>query len=167
MSILQENEDGSGYYFILEIRDWRVSFYVSAAVYLRLQKNAVDVGVEIPHNLIMNLFSSGEVYIKNMNNNVPDVEVPLIREARDGKTNNVKKIIREGADIKRYGNTALMVAAYNGHEETVKLLIEEVEDINAKSIFGVTALECAVKRHHGDIIDLLIEKGAHPSLFYD
>jgi len=165
MPKLQKYEDGSGYYFILEIRDWRVSFYVSASVYLRLQKNGVDVGFEIPHDLIMNLFSSGEAYIKNMNNNVPDVDVPLIREARDGNTSNVKKIIKEGSNISLYGNTALMVAAYNGHKETVKLLIEEVKDINAKSIFGLTAVECAEMRHHGDIVELLYKNGAERLLF--
>lgn len=51
-------------------------------------------------------------------------------------------------------------AIRRGDKAEVKLLLEKYDDINAKNIFGETALMNAIHFGHNDIIELLIDKGA-------
>ena len=59
-----------------------------------------------------------------------------------------------------YGNTALIQAAMKGHTKSVKLLIDEKVDLNAKNINKETALMEAARWGHKEVVQLLITAGA-------
>ena len=61
------------------------------------------------------------------------------------------------------GGTALMLAAANGHTETVKLLLERKADLNVRDNQGKTALAWAREKGHTEIIQLL-EATTSPSM---
>jgi ankyrin repeat protein len=54
----------------------------------------------------------------------------------------------------------LCVAAYNGHLEVVKLLLEKGADIEHKDNDGRTPLCVAAYNGHLEVVRLLLEKGA-------
>nr|XP_015208876.1 PREDICTED: ankyrin repeat domain-containing protein 29 isoform X2 [Lepisosteus oculatus] len=58
------------------------------------------------------------------------------------------------------GTTALMVASYSGHYESVRELIMQGADINLQRETGSTALFFAAQQGHNDIVKLLFEFGA-------
>lgn len=76
----------------------------------------------------------------------------------------MKALIEGGADTEKKGfegTTALIVSSMNGHTDTVKLLIAEGADVNAKSNDSrLTALWLAKSNGHKEIVDLLKEAGA-------
>ncbi|MBR1438783.1 MAG: ankyrin repeat domain-containing protein [Synergistaceae bacterium] len=82
---------------------------------------------------------------------------------------NVKKVsdaISDGADIEartEKGYTPLMIASMFGTPDTVKFLIENGADINAKDMFGnnVIALNVIAGEDNRDIIQILAEAGAN------
>jgi ankyrin repeat protein len=57
------------------------------------------------------------------------------------------------------GETALHLAAGEGHLEIVKLLLEHGADVNAKTAYE-TALHLAAGEGHLEIVKLLLEHGA-------
>lgn len=60
------------------------------------------------------------------------------------------------------GKIGLMFAAENGHEHTVKLLLELNSNINTVDQAGMTALLYATQAQHPKAVSLLLEKGAAP-----
>ena len=48
-----------------------------------------------------------------------------------------------------------MIAAGNGHEEVVKLLLEKGADINAENRDGKNALMFAAENRHKEIVELI------------
>lgn len=84
----------------------------------------------------------------------------FIAVAQDGRIKFDEQLNEKLAKmINHVGNTALLMAAYNGHIEIVKLLIEKGVNINAKNIYDWTALDCAQKKGHKNIVDWLKENG--------
>ena len=59
------------------------------------------------------------------------------------------------------GKTALILDAYFGRLEIVKLLIKAGADVNLKDEDGKTAYAIAKKQRHEDVIILLKPKGNH------
>ena len=115
-----------------------------------------------------------------------NIDSNLLAAAGKGDTEKVKTLLSEGADVKTKdsdGKTALMIASEKGHSETVKVLDEKIvlsllaaategkgeevkelleagADVNAKDIWGNTALMGATKEGHEDIVQLLLDRGA-------
>jgi len=81
----------------------------------------------------------------------------------------VRFLLEKGANpnIKDYmGLTLLMQAAWNGHLNIVKLLVENKADIHMQGAGGWTALYFAAlsDREHPEIVRFLLEKGANPNI---
>lgn len=64
----------------------------------------------------------------------------------------------------RNNGTPLMRAAYNGHLETVKLLINKGADVNIQNAAGTTALMKAAYKGHLEIVKFLIDNNANINL---
>jgi len=57
------------------------------------------------------------------------------------------------------GTTPLMMAAYDDHLSTIKLLLTNGAALNAKNQLGLTALDLALMRHSPDAIKYLTAQG--------
>ena len=92
---------------------------------------------------------------------------PLHWSCRSGALDVVKMLVEAGAGVcvtDNYGNTCLMCAAYHGYSETVRYLVD-VDDtaskiMNHKSDGHLSALFCAVRQNHADLVKVLIDAGA-------
>jgi len=70
----------------------------------------------------------------------------------------VRECLQAGAAVNSkdiYGRTALMLAAYHGRTDCIKLLIEAGADVDDKDSDGRTALTIAVDRDHTECVKLL------------
>lgn len=98
-------------------------------------------------------------------------EDDLIKAARDGKIDKVKRLLDSGLDIESLGSgtgvgayvTPLMAAAFGGHLQIVYFLLERGAKVEKKS-FGQTALTKAAMMGHNEIVSLLLERGADPNI---
>ncbi|MBU1086546.1 MAG: ankyrin repeat domain-containing protein [Candidatus Omnitrophica bacterium] len=91
-------------------------------------------------------------------------DLHIVEEALVGNKENVELLLEQGADINTTfdnGETALMLAAYNGHIEIVKLLLAHNAEVNAQRFdLGVTALHAAVQGNNLEIVKLLVKHNA-------
>ncbi|MDD2904076.1 MAG: ankyrin repeat domain-containing protein [Syntrophales bacterium] len=121
-----------------------------------------------------------------MDPNVRDNQgvTPLIAAARSGKTEVVKLLLEQGADLKaqnpervikrgkkrrkkkiRYGGTPLMHAARGGHADTVRLLLAKGADLNTLDAkHGLAALHWAVYHNQLGAVETLLDQGANPGV---
>jgi hypothetical protein len=97
---------------------------------------------------------------------------PYLYAGAHGRTEILKMTLAAGADLKslnRYGGTALIPACHYGHVDAVKVLLATNIDIDHVNNLGWTALLEAVilgdgGAVHTDIVRLLLEAGANPSI---
>lgn len=83
-------------------------------------------------------------------------------EARANYEPTWYKSSRHGFTMRRgYDQTALSLAARNGHEDVVKLLLDKGADIESRNSLGCTPLCLAVLNGHESVIHLLLEAGAN------
>ena len=68
--------------------------------------------------------------------------------------------VNRKVDVRGRVETALMRAAYSGHLEVVKLLLEAGADLNSKGSDEKTALTMAKERGHVEVVDFLDKAGA-------
>ena len=61
-----------------------------------------------------------------------------------------------------YGDTALIAASKNNHENIVKMLLEKNADVNIQGKYG-TAVELPPKRGYENIVKMLFDKGVDPN----
>jgi len=69
--------------------------------------------------------------------------------------------MREQANEHVDGRTRLMLAAFDGNLEAVRLLLLQGADVNARDKDGDTALMFAAFRGHAAIVSLLLAHGAN------
>lgn len=60
------------------------------------------------------------------------------------------------------GNTLLMLAAYAGHLELIKGLLDRGADPNRENDLGQSIVAGAVFKTHDAVVKVLMEKGANP-----
>ncbi len=88
----------------------------------------------------------------------------LIEAAKAANTDTVISLLKQGADINHSRDsedqTSLLCAAWYGHAEVVKILIEHNANPNDTTYDGSTALMRAAIKGRADIIRLLIEAHA-------
>jgi ankyrin repeat protein len=93
-----------------------------------------------------------------------DQEGALIIAAAEGDTNKVKEMLSQGVSVETrdldVGLTPLGHAAWFGHIDTSKLLIERGADVNAKKSDGTSVLMLATMRNHQDVAEMLRRAGA-------
>jgi hypothetical protein len=92
-------------------------------------------------------------------------ETQLHHCARKGLTTSVKRLLsirNINVNMKdfRFGRTPLHWAAYNGHVEITRLLLQNGADVNVRSYGGYTPLHWAAYQGNVDILHLLVENGA-------
>lgn len=87
--------------------------------------------------------------------------------AREGATGKLMAVIDQGipADLTdSKGDTLMILAAYNGHDEIVAGLLERGAEINRLNDKGQGALTCAVFRKNEPLTRFLLQHGADPKL---
>lgn len=95
--------------------------------------------------------------------NLPAVTAELLRVAESGDVDELSRLLPRVVDINarnRHGMTALMKAAFFGHEPAVRVLLEHGADPNLMRNDSFTALALAAFFGHGEIVKTLIEFGA-------
>jgi hypothetical protein len=88
----------------------------------------------------------------------------LFDAARKGDVAAAKTALDGGADVNeawRYDQTALFIAAFRGHTEVARLLLERGAKPNVKdSFYGMTAVGAAADKGNAELVALLLSKGA-------
>jgi uncharacterized protein len=87
-------------------------------------------------------------------------DTALMIAALNGHLDVVKKLRARGAGVNRPGWTALIYAATGGHDDVVRYLLAEGADLDAPSANGTTALMMAVREGRPSTVELLVARGA-------
>ena len=91
----------------------------------------------------------------------------LLDRARAGEAGRLADYADHGMPVDltdAAGNTLLMLAAYHGHPETVRVLAERGADVDAVNDRGQTPLAAAVFKGYPDVARVLLAAGADPDL---
>ncbi len=89
----------------------------------------------------------------------------LFQLAREGEAGRLAEYVDAGVTpdlTNERGDAFLMLAAYNGHLETVRVLIERGATVDRPNDRGQTPLAGAVFKGYGEVVRLLFEAGADP-----
>ena len=87
--------------------------------------------------------------------------------AAAGDVEQVQQFLSRGVNVNSrdtLGQTALLHAAWWGHEGVANLLIKHGINVNAKSDLGFTALQWAINHGHKRIVRLLLDHGAEVNI---
>lgn len=87
-------------------------------------------------------------------------ETPLMYLAIKGDIARMKDLIGRGAEVNQTGWTALHYAATAGHDDAVRLLLENYAYIDAESPEKNTPMMMAMKYNRGTTVKLLLDEGA-------
>ncbi|MBI5649613.1 MAG: ankyrin repeat domain-containing protein [Chloroflexi bacterium] len=89
---------------------------------------------------------------------------PLLQAAKDGKAQDVRAQVQQGADVNQVdadkGLTALMFAAEYGKVEAAKVLLEAKANVNLATKKGTTALMYAALAGNMELTQALLNAGA-------
>lgn len=91
-----------------------------------------------------------------------DLAAKLFDFAREGDTASLTQYLSAGipANLTNHkGDTLLMLAAYHGHAETVRALIEKGADVNAINDRGQSPIAGAVFKGYEDVTEVLVKEG--------
>jgi ankyrin repeat protein len=92
-----------------------------------------------------------------------DINAELLDAARAGRTDEVRDLLAEGADVNTAntaGKTVLMMAAAFGNARIVDILLAEGADVNAKDKSQSTALIAAAYNGNLHVVKSLLARGA-------
>ena len=91
---------------------------------------------------------------------VYDINDQFIKMSHYGYLSMVKLLMDSGANIRIWGNIAIIEASYGNHLDVVKLLIDYGADVNARD---TQAIIVASHKGHLSMVKLLIDCGANVS----
>lgn len=83
-------------------------------------------------------------------------ETALMLAAVEGHLDVVRRLIDAGSEINGDGWTALHYAAWKGHRDVCKLLIDKGADIDARGVNDITPVMMAVRSGDLDTVKLLV-----------
>lgn len=84
--------------------------------------------------------------------------------ALNGHLSIVRRLVGAGGDAGSPGWSALHYAAFNGHTEIVRFLVANHAALNARAPNGNTALMLAARNGHKEVVGILVEAGADVGL---
>lgn len=91
-----------------------------------------------------------------------DLAAKLFDFARAGDTASLSQYLSAGipANLTNHkGDTLIMLAAYHGHAETVRVLVEKGADVNAINDRGQSPIAGAVFKGYEDVVEVLMKDG--------
>ena len=97
----------------------------------------------------------------------------LLHSASEGDTKGVVAQLSKGGDpntkIVLIGTPAIVLAAAEGHLDTVRTLVARGADVNAEDMASWTALHAAARNGHKEIVSFLLQHGAtsKPATWYN
>jgi uncharacterized protein len=91
-------------------------------------------------------------------------ETALMLAAFKGNLPIVQTLLKEGALVNGQGWTSLHYAAYEGHANVCRFLIDNEAEIDARAPNGSTPLMVAARQGHEEAVKLLLWEQADPNL---
>jgi len=95
---------------------------------------------------------------------VRDTSQDLVKAARTGDTETVRRLLESGADVEAkdemHHSSVLMWAAHEGHTDVMNLLIQNGAEIDARKPTGETALWFAAQKGQLQTMKILVDHGA-------
>ncbi|KAH9601443.1 Ankyrin repeat-containing domain [Trypanosoma melophagium] len=93
---------------------------------------------------------------------------PLMIACQRGQLSLAKSLVEKGNlnARDRYGNTALVLAAYAGHIKVVEYLLEKGVDLSIRNTQGMTAVMAAAFAGHDDVAVSLAENSSNMNDFF-
>lgn len=94
---------------------------------------------------------------------IPTLNSWLRRAAKFGETENMRRLIKQGAEIDcrdKEGWTPLHFACIGGSVDAVRLLLEHGAEVNARTTYGQTPLHWASASGYDPIVMILLNRGA-------
>jgi len=94
----------------------------------------------------------------------PDDTTPLHQAAYDGNADEVRRLIRVGADVRKanlFGATPLMLASITGNTEVIRLLLDAGAPADEANAEGQTPLMVVARTGNVEAAKLLLKKGAN------
>src|SRR3989449_10295405 len=120
--------------------------------------------------LTATFYGAGDV-VKLLLARTPEDALNLYEAATVGNARRLKTIlgqsrVRVNEATKEEGFDQLGLAAFFGHAEAVKVLLDHGADVNQKppSRFANTAVDAAVSGDHADVVRILLAAGANPNV---
>jgi ankyrin repeat protein len=101
-----------------------------------------------------------------MDDDVITLALRIFDTAREGRTEELAGFLDRGVPVDfttPNGDTLLMVAAFNGHADTVQMLLDRGADHTRVNKAGDSALDTAVLEGHGGVMRALLAAGASPA----
>ena len=99
-----------------------------------------------------------------VNQPLPSGETPLMTAARVGRLDAVRALVTAGADVNARehlkGQTALMWAIAESHDDVAQWLVEQKADVRARSVSGFTPLLFAARMGDRPMVTFLLAAGA-------
>ncbi|MDR2934106.1 MAG: ankyrin repeat domain-containing protein [Rickettsiales bacterium] len=115
-------------------------------------------------------FSTANKSSKNFTSKEKIYKPSLYAAADKGNKTEVIQLLNNGVNVDEKcqtsckGWTPLMIAAAEGHEEIVDILVEHKANPNAQNAFGRTALQYATRYNFYSIAESLLKAGANPNI---
>jgi len=145
----------------------------TAKVQTILDRNPALLRMRTPNGTLVltATFYGAEDVLKLLLARTPEDALNVYEAATVGNARRLKTIlgqsrVRVNEANKEEGLAPLALAAFFGHAEAVKVLLEYGADVNLKppSRFANTAVDAAVSGDHADVVRILLAAGANPNV---